>query len=175
MTIEQLEQLPPPEGYKSEVVDGNVLMTPRRTVHWQLIRRILWALDDRFGRHTNVLSEVPVRFPGPHSYCPAIAKLRDDAKTDSEGRWHPADIEFVTEIISTRSAQHAHGPKKAAYAKAKIPVYLVIDLDESKCHAYTAPKDGDYTTMTTVTFGTDVDLTQTPLNLTLKSADFPRD
>ncbi|MFI6491324.1 hypothetical protein [Streptomyces sp. NPDC050564] len=39
----------------------------------------------------------------------------------------------------------------------------------------TQPKDGDYFVEMTVTFGGDVDMTTTPLGLTLKTDEFPRD
>ncbi|WP_354670701.1 hypothetical protein [Streptomyces flavofungini] len=40
---------------------------------------------------------------------------------------------------------------------------------------YTQPKDGDYVTETVVAFGGDVDLTATPLGITLNTSGFSRD
>lgn len=85
------------------------------------------------------------------------------------------DVEFVADVISKGTAHNDYGSKKAAYAVADVPVYLIADPYQGKCHLFTQPKDGDYMTETTVSFGGDVDLTLTDLGLTLKTDEFPRD
>ncbi|MFG2948764.1 Uma2 family endonuclease [Streptomyces adustus] len=174
--FERLERMPVPEGHKVEIVGGDVFMTPQRDIHWNTIREILWALEDRFGRRAQVLSDVRIDFPGPENgFCPDVAKLREGATKDSEGRWRHEDVEFVAEVISKGTAQNDYGPKKTAYALAEVPVYLVADPYQGTCHVYTSPKKGDYTSELRVAYGGDVDLTTTPLGLTLKTGEFPRD
>ncbi|GAA5007537.1 hypothetical protein GCM10023335_25590 [Streptomyces siamensis] len=56
-----------------------------------------------------------------------------------------------------------------------MPVYLVADPYQGKCHLFTRPKAGDYLTETTVVFGGDVDMTNTLVGLVLKTGEFPRD
>lgn len=99
-----------------------------------------------------------------------MAKLRDDAEKDTEGRWRPEDIEF----ISTDTAKNDYGPKKTAYALAEVPVYLIADPYTGKCRLFTQPKDGDYVSDLSVTYGADVDMTTTLLGLVLPTAEFPR-
>ncbi|MER7927700.1 MULTISPECIES: Uma2 family endonuclease [unclassified Streptomyces] len=175
--FERLERLPVPEGYKAEIVGGFVYMTPQRDIHWETIREILWALEDRFGRrHARVFSDVRIDFPGnQNGFCPDVAKLRDGAAKDEAGRWRYEDIEFVAEVISQGTASNDYGPKKEAYAAAEVPVYLVADPYRHRCIVYTEPKGGDYRCELRVAYGTDVDLTATPLDLTLRTGDFPRD
>ncbi|MHC0429961.1 hypothetical protein ACX6XY_07210 [Streptomyces sp. O3] len=50
-----------------------------------------------------------------------------------------------------------------------------MDPYQGKCHAYTGPKGGDYTTETIVAFGGEVDLAQSPIGLTFTTDEFPRD
>ncbi|MFD9910184.1 Uma2 family endonuclease [Streptomyces sp. NPDC059063] len=172
--FEAFEGRPILEGMRIEVVEGDVHMTPQRNVHWQIIRRVLHALDDRFGRDTLVMSDVRVDFPGfRNAFCPDVAKFRDGAQPDDEGRWQHADIEFIAEVISKGTAQNDYGPKKTTYAKAEIPLYLIADPYQRKVHVYTQPKNGGYEVESVVAFGRDVDLTDTVLGLTLKTADFP--
>lgn len=174
--FELLERMPVPEGVKVEIVGGAVFMTPQRSVHWHIIRRIVRALEDTFGMEVEVLSGVRIDFPGhENGFCPDVVKLCDGATTDDQGRWRPDDVEFVAEVISKGTAANDYGPKKTAYATAEVPVYLIADPYQGKCHLYTQPKGDEYTTETTVTFGTDVDLTHTHLGLTLKTHEFPRD
>ncbi|MCF3132852.1 Uma2 family endonuclease [Streptomyces olivochromogenes] len=173
--FDRLDRLPVPEGYKVEIVGGTVYMAPQRDIHWETIRRILRALEDHFGRHgTQHFSDVRIDFPGhQNGFCPDVVKLRDGATKDEEDRWRYEDVEFVAEI-SAGTAQNDYGPKRKAYALAAVPVYLVADPYQGKCHMYTEPKDGDYTCELRVDCGTAIDLTTTPPGLTLKTDAFPR-
>ncbi|MFJ1732416.1 Uma2 family endonuclease [Streptomyces sp. NPDC088254] len=174
--FERLEQMPVPEGFRVEIVGGSVHMTPQRATHWEIIFQIALAVREKSGKGVRVLSDVRIDFPGQENgFCPDVVKLRDSAEADDEGRWRHDDVEFVAEVISKGTAANDYGPKKTAYAVAEVPVYLVADPYQGKCHLYTQPKDGEYLSELSVVFGTDVDMTSTPLGLTLKTDKFPRD
>ncbi|MEV5874206.1 Uma2 family endonuclease [Streptomyces sp. NPDC052101] len=174
--FERFEKMPVPEGYKLEIVEGTVYMTPQRDIHWQIIRRIVRALEDTFGMDVNVLSDVRIDFPGIlNGYAPDVAKIREGAEKNAKGLWRHEDVEFVAEVISKGTAHNDYGPKKTAYAVAEAPVYVIADPYQGRCHVYTDPKDGNYAVRTTVDFGTDIDLTGTVVDLILKTDDFPRD
>ncbi|MFJ3232325.1 Uma2 family endonuclease [Streptomyces sp. NPDC086787] len=174
--FERLERMPVPEGFRVEIVGGNVYMTPQRNTHWQIIRRILRALENRFGEDAILCSDVRIDFPGhKNGFCPDVVKLSDSAEEDDRGRWRYQDVEFAAEVISAGTAPNDYGPKKTAYAVAEIPVYIVVDPYQGRCYVYTDPKDSDYATMTRVEFGTDIDLTGTVVDLVLKTDKFPRD
>ncbi|WP_338897586.1 Uma2 family endonuclease [Streptomyces sp. TG1A-60] len=175
-TLDELfGQMSVPEGYKAEIVEGTIYMSPQRDVHWKTILAILQVLMERFGRGVNVLSDVRIDFPGRlNGYAPDVAKLRDDAEKDTKGRWRFQDVEFIAEVISTDTAKNDYGPKKTAYALAEVPVYLIADPYVGKCRLYTQPKDGDYVSDLSITYGGDVDMTITLLGLVLPTAEFPR-
>ncbi|MFI7297354.1 Uma2 family endonuclease [Streptomyces sp. NPDC050121] len=172
--FERLARMPVPEGFRVEIVGGNVFMTRQRDTHWGIIRRIARAFEDRFGMDVKVFSDVRIDFPGhENGFCPDIAKLGDSAKKDDEGRWQYQDVEFVAEVISEGTAANDYGPKKTAYAE--VPVYVIADPYQGRCYVYTDPKEGDYCTRKPVDFGVDIDLTGTVIDLTLKTDEFPRD
>ncbi|WCD97684.1 Uma2 family endonuclease [Streptomyces sp. HUAS 31] len=174
--FERLERMPVPEGFRVEIVGGNVHKTPQRNTHWQIIRRILWALEDRFGRQVTAFTDVRIDFPGDENgFCPDVAMLKDSAQQDDTGHWRYQDVEFVAEVISRGTAANDYGPKRTAYAVAEVPVYVIADPYRGRCSVYTHPKDGDYAMTTSVDFGTDLDLTGTVVDLTLKTDGFPRD
>ncbi|MEW1723715.1 Uma2 family endonuclease [Streptomyces sp. NPDC093109] len=173
--FELLDKMPVPEGYKVEIVEGAVFMVPQRNTHWQIIRRIVRALEDQFGIEVNVTSDVRFDFPGHmNGFCPDVVKLSDTAELNERGQWNVDDVEFVAEVISKGTAANDYDPKKAVYAAADVPVYLIVDPYTGRCHAYTEPKDGKYHSELTVAFGTDVDLAGTVLGLTLRTDRFPR-
>ncbi|MGV9402486.1 Uma2 family endonuclease [Streptomyces sp. NPDC003667] len=172
--FERLERMPVPEGFRVEIVGGNVFMTPQRNTHWQIIRRVLRALEQRFGEDVMVLSDVRIDFPGhENGFCPDIAMLKESAEPDAGGRWCHEDVQFVAEVVSRGTAVNDYGPKRIAYADAEVPVYLIADPYQGRCHVHTDPKEGDYARVTRVDFGTDVDLTGTVADLVLKTDAFP--
>ncbi|MEU6218381.1 Uma2 family endonuclease [Streptomyces sp. NPDC047022] len=174
--FERIERMPVPEGFRVEIVGGNVHMTPQRDTHWEIIRRIVRALEDRFGMSVRVFSDVRIDFPGhENGFCPDVAKLSDSAKKDDRGRWRYEDVEFVAEVISEGTAANDYGPKKRAYAEAEVALYVVADPYQGRCHIFRHPKAGDYITETTVPFGEDLDLTDTVADLIIKTDGFPRD
>lgn len=175
--FELLERMPVPEGYKAEIVEGTVHMSPQRDAHWEIIRRIVRALEDRFGMNVKVKSDVRIDFPGhKNGFAPDVAKLSDSATRDEQGRWRHQDIEFIAEVVSRGTGQNDYGPKLRAYALAGVPVYVIADPYVGRCHVYTEPKGhAGYRSELTVDFGTPVDLTATPLAMTLPTEGFPRE
>ncbi|MGP3945618.1 MULTISPECIES: Uma2 family endonuclease [Streptomyces] len=174
--FEALEKMPVPEGIKVEIVEGNIFMSPQRDVHWYIIRRIVRALEDRFGVDVNVLSDVRIDYPGYlNGFATDVTLIAEGAVKNSKGQWCHQDVEFVAEVISKRTGANDYGPKKSAYATAEVPVYLIIDPYTGRCHLFTEPKDGAYLNERTVPFGGEVDLTNTVVDLTLTTDEFPRD
>ncbi|GAA2346974.1 Uma2 family endonuclease [Streptomyces violaceusniger] len=172
--FEWLENVP--EGIKAEIVEGNIFMSPQRDVHWNIIRRIVRALEDRFGVNVNVLSDVRVDYPGHlNGFASDVTLLAEGAVKNDKGLWRYQDVTFVAEVISTRTKANDYGPKKTAYATAEVPVYLIADPYTGQCHLFTQPKAGEYLTTLTVPFGAELDLTNTVVGLTLKTDEFPRD
>ncbi|MFG2474046.1 Uma2 family endonuclease [Streptomyces fagopyri] len=163
-----------PEGYKVEIVEGAIFMSPQRDTRWEIIADIYEQLRTKYPRK-RVKSDVRIDYPGHlNGFATDVTLVAEGATKDSKGLWNCQDVEFVAEVISKGTAANDYGPKKTAYANAEVPVYLVADPYQGKCHLFTQPKDGDYVTETTVAFGGEVDMTTTLLGLTVKTDDFPR-
>lgn len=61
MMFEWLE--PAPEGFKVEIVEGVIHMSPQRRTHWRIILDIIEQLRARYPRE-RLLSDVRIDFPG---------------------------------------------------------------------------------------------------------------
>ena len=165
-----------PEGYRIDIVEGGIFMTPQRSIHWDIIRGHLRTIEDQVRPETNPLRR-PDRLPRP----PQRLLLRHHAGVRG-GRSSTARgaSSTTTSSSSPRSSRKAlaandYGPKRIAYAKAEIPVYLIADPYQGKCHVYTQPKKGDYVSELRVPFGNDIDLTGTVVGLVLPTDEFPRE
>lgn len=173
--FERLEKMPVPEGYKVEIVEGTVFMSPQRDTHWEIIADIYEQLRTKYSRK-RVKSDVRIDYPGHlNGFATDVTAMAESAAKTEEGRWRYEDVEFVAEVISKSTAANDYGPKKTAYATAEVPVYVIVDPYQGRCRIYTDPKEGDYEIETKVPFGKDLDLTDTVVGLTLTTDDFPRD
>lgn len=174
--FERLERMPVPEGYKVEIVEGSVYMTPQRRTHWKIIRKVLRQLEDQFGLDAEIDSDVRIDFPGHlNGFAPDLAKIAEGAVPDARGHYSPGDVELIVEVLSRSTAANDHGPKLKAYAAAGVPAYLVVDPYGARCHLRTHPKDGGYGSELTVDFGEPVKITDTSVELTITTDGFPRD
>jgi Uma2 family endonuclease len=170
-----LEESPIPEGYKTEIVGGNIFMSPQRATHWHITLKVIDQLRAKYPVE-RLLSDVRIDYPGHLNGFPSdVTLVADGADMDDKAIWRHQDVEFVAEVISKSTGANDYGPKKTAYAEAEVPVYLIVDPYQGRCLVCTHPKGGEYTTETKVPFGDEVDLTGTVVGLILKTAGFPRD
>ena len=173
--FEALEKMPVPEGIKVEIVEGNIFMSPQRDTHWEIIADIYDQLRTAYPRK-RIKSDVRIDYPGYlNGFATDVTLIAEGAAKDSKGRWHYRDVVFAAEVISKRTGANDYGSKKTTYAEAGVPVYLIADPYTGRCHVFTEPKDGDYLTELTVSFGKELDLTDTVVGLTLRTDEFPRD
>ncbi|MFJ3940028.1 Uma2 family endonuclease [Streptomyces parvus] len=166
---------PTPEGFKVEIVEGNVYMSPQRDTHWEITFDILEQLRTTYERR-QLKTDVRIDLPGHlNGFASDVVALSPDAVKGEDGRWRYQDIEFVAEVISKATAANDYGVKKAVYATAGVPVYLIVDPYTGTWHLHTLPKEDEYRSVLSLDFGTPVDLTSTVVGLTLATDAFPRD
>ncbi|MEU8625280.1 Uma2 family endonuclease [Streptomyces sp. NPDC048669] len=173
MMFEWLE--PTPEGFKVEIVEGNIYMSPQGRTHWQIILDIVEQLRARYPRG-QLMSDVRIDFPGRlNGFASDVVALAEGAEPDADGHFRYQDIECVAEVISKQTAANGYGPKMATYATAGVPVYVIVDPYTGTWHLHTLPKDDEYRSALSLDFGTPIDLTATVIGLTLETGGFPRD
>jgi Uma2 family endonuclease len=174
--FEVLEQMQIPEGFKVEIIEGVIHVSPQRDVHWEIIRRIVRAFEDAFGMNVKVKSDVPIDFPGDgNGFAPDVALLAESAKKNDKGRWEYRHVEFIAEVTSKGTGHHDYGAKKRAYASAGVGVYLIVNSFTGQCHLHTRPAGDQYRATTRFTFGELIDLKQWGINVVLRTDDFERE
>ncbi|MFF9124508.1 Uma2 family endonuclease [Streptomyces sp. NPDC014889] len=170
-----LEQMPVPEGFKTEIVGGAVFVTQQRDTHWEIILDVIEQLRAKYPRK-RVKSDVRIDYPGHlNGFASDVVALAEGARKDEKGHWRPGGVELVAEVISRGTARNDYGPKKDAFTAARVPVYLIVDPYTGTWHLHTLPKDGEYRGVLSLDFGDEVDLNDTPVGLVLRTDEFPRD
>lgn len=121
-------------------------------------------------------SDVRIDYPGHlNGFASDVTLLTESATKPDGGHWRHQDVAFVAEVISRSTAANDYGQKKAAYAAAGVPAYLIVDPYTGRCVLFSRPKGDDFLTTARVDFGDTIDLTDTPVSLVLETGEFPRD
>lgn len=110
----------------------------------------IWAVGSVFDAIARVLpvgwsirKEDPVRIPDFDEPEPDAAVVRG-ARDDCRSRLPvPADVALLVEAAD-RSLATDRGPKRAAYARANIPVYWIVNLNDRQVEIYSDPSAGGY-------------------------------
>jgi Uma2 family endonuclease len=101
-----------------------------------------------------VRRESPVRIPECDEPEPDVAVVRGtrlDYKTRHPG---PNDVGLLVEVAES-SLDRDRGEKQRAYARARIPVYWIVNLIELQIEVYTDPVDTRYRAQAVHPRGTD--------------------
>ncbi|MFD7895740.1 Uma2 family endonuclease [Streptomyces sp. NPDC059743] len=155
------EDLEVPEGYKAELLRGDIVMMagPDR-VHNAIVELVQDQIPRKNWRR---MQTQDIAIPGEESEPqPDLVILERVAKI-GPGRLIPAaDITMLLEVVSKTSVDRDYGEKRSMYAAGRVPAYLIIDPTEQQCVLLTEPvgsgEAADYRVERTTKFGDPVPL-----------------
>jgi Uma2 family endonuclease len=134
--------LNPPPGFKVQIIEGAIVMSPQRDVHFQIILKFLMAFTAVLSeRETERLfSDVRLDAPGWHNgLVPDVMLLNSDAQKLKNGCYRYQDARLVVEVVSRGSHRDDYGRKLQTYALAGVPIYVIVDPKAGQVHVYTEP------------------------------------
>ncbi|MEU9955917.1 Uma2 family endonuclease [Streptomyces sp. NPDC050982] len=161
-----------PEGYRAEIIEGAIEVSPTgRYSHSQIVFLLKEALGDflRDGdfaarNGTNVIHERCVWVPDLF----IIARDAERYVTDDGLGLTAAGVRVVFEVLSSghRNQDRDHVRKRREYARAAIPVYVIID-DYDHQGTVTVlteprPEKADWVGVHRVPYGTEVTIPEGP-------------
>jgi Uma2 family endonuclease len=168
-----------PEGFKAELIEGNVVVTPPpHGDHEDMIDIVVWQVYER--------SRTPMQNSATKGLLlpPTAGQTRNRVIPDatfapramrlfrgSPSWMEPAGISMIVEVTSIR-AERDRVAKRRCYAAAAIPLYLLIDREHATVTLHSDPDaaKGDYTGRNTVDFGKPLPLPE-PFGFDLETAD----
>lgn len=168
----------PPEGYRAELIDGEIVVTPppdgnhQRGI-WHILEQVIRSSSTRMQYSGQSGLVVPSRgIPDEGRFMPdaIFAPAELDVFHDAPSWMSPDGIELVLEVTSSR-ADLDRNEKRYAYAEAGIPLYLLVDRQRRKVTLFSHPAHGDYSRMSVVPFGYKLDLPM-PFDFALDTAPF---
>jgi Uma2 family endonuclease len=128
-----------------ELIDGYMVdKMGKNADHRWTTKEVLKALDNRLPPGWTSQKEEPVRIPEFDEPEPDIAIIRG-TDADYRGRLPTAaDVALLVEVSETTLRQD-RGKKRTAYARARIPIYWIVNLVARHVEVYTRPvKEGRY-------------------------------
>ncbi|MFI6577086.1 Uma2 family endonuclease [Nocardiopsis sp. NPDC050513] len=140
-----------PEGYRTEIIDGSIVVSPTPSYRHADIVTVLHEVLIRAGladlRALQVVT-VEVAETGDR-YVPDLAVIPTSVvrrEGNSGPDWvRPAeDLELAVEVVSPSSTLHDWQSKVKGYARAGVPLYLVIDPRKSEIALFSNPDKGQY-------------------------------
>ncbi|MEV7601717.1 Uma2 family endonuclease [Kitasatospora sp. NPDC089797] len=169
------ENLEVPEGFKAELIRGEiVMMAGPDMVHNLIIRAIQHQAP--YARW-NALTTQDVAFPRDASEPQPDLVVFERGTVEEHGRLLPAlAVTLVVEVVSKTSVLRDYQTKRELYAEGQIPAYLIVDPIKGVCVLLTEPGRAatsgqpDYAVERTAKFGEPIPLDV--LELTLDTSEF---
>lgn len=161
-----------PEGYRAEIIERAIEVSPTgRRRHAVLVNRIRRALDAHLSggpyaayQDMNAIDGLKVTIPD------VLVTLADlDASPDPEDLGVSASaVALVVEVVSPGHADRTRDRvrKRRAYARADIPVYVIVDDHDEKGRITVLtrpePEHARYATESSVPYGTELVIPEGP-------------
>lgn len=163
-----------PKGWRVELIEGEIyVVPPANGEHEEIVSELTGQFrdhDKRLGRYTGIGLSLPVA-SGTGYVIPDLV-VAPKGSFDDQQEWHDTDaVLLVAEVTSVSTAGRDRVQKIRGYARAGIPVYLLIDRKAGEAVVFYEPEGDDYTVKATHKLGTQV-LLPAPLGFALDTAEF---
>ncbi|MER5684664.1 Uma2 family endonuclease [Streptomyces sp. NPDC002205] len=180
--LQTWRELDVPEGWRAEIDEGQIVLVPPPHAHHNGIaakvqRRLYADLPEELEIYQTLGVHVA---PLDKLYVPDLvvmpSELIDTADPESSDPMDVSEALLIVEIAAKGNARDVRTKKYRAYARAGVPLYLLIDRFDTRgamATLFTEPnEDGTYKRSDAVPFGKPLTLPE-PFGTTLLTADFP--
>ncbi|ACK68547.1 protein of unknown function DUF820 [Gloeothece citriformis PCC 7424] len=126
-----------------ELLEGQIIEKSfQNAPHAATIQRASDYLRSLLSGRATIRVQLPITLPPNSEPEPDIALVRVDSRDYFEGHPRAKDIFLVIEIADTTLRVD---PRKALiYARAKIPEYWILDLNNQQVYRYCNPAENNY-------------------------------
>jgi Uma2 family endonuclease len=178
--LEGFHALDTPEGFRAELIEGEIIVTPPPVgTHERNISRVVRqvmrcsAADMDFSGNKGLLVPRGGLCPKNHLVPDGVFVPAD--AFDDEPSWMPVDnVALVLEVTSSAPDRDRRA-KRYCYARAGVPLYLLIDRSEYTTTLFSGPIGSgdliDYHQDVRVPFGKSIDLPE-PFSFSLDTGEF---
>jgi len=176
--LEGFLALDTPEGFRAELIEGEIVVTPPPDGdHEDYINVVLKQVLRKSRTDMDFSGNKGLKLPSGGG-CPKNHAIPDGTFAATGRRlfrgadpWMPCEgVALVFEVTSTKP-QADREAKRRCYARGGIPLYLLIDRDESSVTLFSDPEDAGYRQHLTIPYGKPLPLPE-PFAFDLETGDF---
>jgi Uma2 family endonuclease len=154
------------EVFAGAIVVSGAPQVSHRWAVWSLLRQ-LTERGTELGCWIDTTGALVIRQTRVHK-IPDLMVVRLEA-AEFDAAFRGRDVPLVVEVTSHGTAKIDRTGKRAFYASAKAPLYLIVDLEHEELVLFSEPKDTDYAIRVPVALGEPLDLPE-PFGLTLDTS-----
>lgn len=168
-----------PEGYRAQLIDGEIVVTPPPSGNHEhiiglIVRQVFLksAVEMHYAPQKGLI--VPDRgIPAAGRVIPdaTFTLARLDLLRDAPPWMEAAGVALVLEVTSSQPDRDRDA-KRRSYAGAAIPLYLLADQKAHQITLFSDPADGDYSSALTEPIGGSLKLPP-PFSFVLETREFP--
>ncbi|WP_225835322.1 Uma2 family endonuclease [Streptomyces sp. NK08204] len=162
-------------GYRMEIVEGNIMISPVKPHHAQTIRLVWNALEVQVAAEWGFASDVAFPFDDDNEFCPDLAVILASEVAKNEGAYPPDLIELVVEVVSHGSVRRDYQVKPRWYASRGIANYLIFDPLKGHCVTMWNPGPDGYLGRDTVPYGPELTVDSPLGRLVIPTGTLPVD
>ncbi|GHH82140.1 Uma2 family endonuclease [Streptomyces capitiformicae] len=178
-SVEQVFQLfsaTAPRGWRVELIEGEICVTPPANgEHEEIVSELTeQVIDRRQDRSLRNYTGIGLNVPGASMTGHVVPDLVIAPKGtfDDSDEWHDLSaVLLVAEVTSDSTADRDREKKILGYARAGIPVYLLIDREEGEVTVHSEPSGDAFAKAAKYKLGLTVSLPG-PLGFELDTAEF---
>ncbi|MFF8836640.1 Uma2 family endonuclease [Streptomyces sp. NPDC015130] len=171
-----LEDANPPGGYRVEITDGKIIVTPQGESRSDILIESAPEIKKQLAGHGKLLADAMIDSPSHlYGYASDLAIVAPGSERNSRGRFEWHSLEAVIEVVSKSTRDNDFTKKFRMYAECAIPVYVIIDPSDHTCTIHSRPtRRGTYDEQEQIAFGEDLAPPLEGREIIVKTDGFPR-
>ncbi|MFC5953077.1 Uma2 family endonuclease [Streptomyces pratens] len=172
--LDLLDELDVPDGYKAEIIRGNIVVSPWSKGYYLDVMELLCEQLRQHLPEEHRISYGPFLyvFPGvERAYGPDIHVAHRSISRITSNHLDGEALSFVAELTSSSTRNDDLTDKVETYGRAGVPVYLLLDMQEEQATVFSMPSAKGYEARCSKPFGEKLPIPQ-PFDCVLDTTDF---
>ncbi|MEW2121905.1 Uma2 family endonuclease [Streptomyces sp. NPDC005474] len=154
--LDALDQLDLPDGYKAEIIKGNIVVSPWSKGYYSRVMKLVRRQLEEYLPEGHLIDSAPLLFVFPgaeRAYGPDVYAAHERTLETDSNRLDGEGLSFVAELTSPSTRNDDLTEKVEVYGRAGIPAYLVLDMQEDEASLFLDPYEKGYKSRLTKPFG----------------------
>jgi Uma2 family endonuclease len=174
--LDVLDELNLRDGFKAEIIRGNIVVSPWSKGYYHRVMHLVCKQLEPHLPEGHLINYGPFLYVFPGDACaygPDIHAAHERAFETEGNRLDGEALSFVAELTSPSTRNDDLTGKAEVYARAGVPVYLLLDMKEQEATVYGSPSARGYQLRISKPFGEKLPIPD-PFGCTLDTTDFHR-